>query len=116
MKKSVRKSGKSRAAQPKPRMGVPTVKQRLDMIERAIAMSAAGLGVDADELSKREPDVRPITLNAGDVTVIVRLLAGCLEHTYYIEENLSPDTLSTLAATDDQRKAFEPVELIGGGR
>jgi hypothetical protein len=116
MKKSVRKSSKSRAAQSKPRMGVPTVKQRLDMIERAIAMAAAGLGIDAHELSAREPNVQPISLNAGDVLVIVRLIAGCLEHTYYIEQNLSPDTLSMLAATDDQREVFEPVELLGGVR
>jgi hypothetical protein len=81
-----------------------------------MTMAAAGLGVDGDTLSNLHPNVRAVSLNAGEVAMIVRLLHLSGEHTFYVEENLSADALGTLAANDDQRKAFEPVELLGGGR
>lgn len=116
MKKSVRKSRKSHAPQSKPRIGIPTVKQRLDMIERAIVMAAVGLGVEDGDLSRTKPELQPVALHVKELEMIVRLLSNACEQVYFTSEAIPADALASLCPTEDQLKSFEPVELLGGAR
>lgn len=116
MKKTPKKTPKKSSMRLKAvRMGVPTVKQRLDMLDRAIVMIGAGLGVEADDISSIKPDVRPVSLGAAEVRMLCRLLSVCHENSYFIGHNMGAEVLSRLAPTDDQLKAFEPVELAAAG-
>lgn len=98
------------------KMGVPTIAQRLAMIDRSILVAAASLGVDYDEMSSINPNVRPVSLMANEVSLLVKWLSVAYENAWHLSQTLPSDVQSEFSPSHDQKEAFEPIEIAVGAR
>jgi hypothetical protein len=108
IKKTTSKTRSRKTTKPAPRMGVPTVGDRLAAIERAILSAAAGFGVDEEDLCTLNPRCQPVKLSALEVQNLAKVLSAGRESACLLME-LPPDVLKQLAPTYDQRNSFEEI-------